>query len=67
MCMTNIHISMYLWYTAVTNRFEDIDPAMVRRFESRIRYIYVIYDNTRISIYKSFLWPMIITYVYIHM
>jgi SpoVK/Ycf46/Vps4 family AAA+-type ATPase len=43
MYMTNIHISMYLWYTAATNRLEDIDPAMLRWFEYKIRYIYVTY------------------------
>jgi SpoVK/Ycf46/Vps4 family AAA+-type ATPase len=48
MYMTNIHISMYLWYTAATNRFEDIDPAMVRRFESRI-YVGVPEHDTRVA------------------
>ena len=39
---------------AATNRLEDIDPAVVRRFESRV-YVGVPDHDTRVSMLISFL------------
>jgi SpoVK/Ycf46/Vps4 family AAA+-type ATPase len=46
--ITDMSPYSYIQYIAATNRLEDIDPAMVRRFESRI-YVGVPEHDTRVA------------------